>query len=575
MTKLEILRVWLSQHNLDAMIIPTSDPHISEYTAAHWQCRQWLTNFTGSAAKVALTHAEAAMWTDSRYFIQAEQELNPAEFTLQRSGLAETPTIEEWLIERSTPGARIGLDGRLFTKTELDALRSALPERELVLTPDPFATIWSDRPALPNSPAILLAEEYTGQSTRSKLEQHKPKEGTLILSVLDDIAWLLNIRGSDIEFNPLVVAYAALHSTGRADLFVNSDDLLIRNRETLAAQGVDVHPYNQWERYLSELDGLVIANPTRLDSNSWSLLKSPQIEAVAVGAVNMAKSIKNSVEVEGFRRAMIEDGVALCRFIMWLEQQSNVTEHEASEQLYHFRSLSPLYCGASFENIMAYGANAAMAHYAPDANHSAKISTDNFLLIDSGGQYFCGTTDITRTYHFGEPTEQQRRDYTNILMGLIDISSAVFPHGTRGTQIDILARQHLWRDGANYMHGTGHGVGHYLCVHEGPQSIRMNENPITLRAGMVTSLEPAIYRAGEYGIRSENLAVVIESEHVGFEKLETLTLSPFCTKALDLEMLHPHHREWLNAYHAKVYECLSPKLEGHEQQWLGQKCQAI
>lgn len=575
MIKLATLRLWLADNNLAAFIVPSSDPHMSEYTAAHWTSRRWLTNFTGSAATAVVTASAAAMWTDSRYFIQAAHELNPNNFTLQRSGLPNTPTLEQWILTNTTKGDKVGVDGKLFTKTQIDTLRTALCDRELVLTPDPFARIWGERPAIPTAPAMVLDEQYTGESIASKIERLKPENGTLIIGVLDDIAWLFNIRGADVEYNSVVIAYAAIHSNGKTDLFADPAKFSTQDSLTLSENGVVIHSYNNWEEYLRQLDGVIIANPSRLDSNSWSLLKNPQTEASSVGAVNEAKAIKNSVEVEGFRQAMVEDGVALCRFVMWLEQYSGVTEHEASEMLYKCRALSPLYQGASFENILAYGANAAMAHYAPSADSSSVIDKDTFLLIDSGGHYLCGTTDITRTYHFGTPTDKQKRDYTNILMGLIDISSVVFPRGTRGSQLDVLARRHLWRDGDNYMHGTGHGVGHFLCVHEGPQSIRMNENPVTLKTGMITSLEPAIYRDGEYGIRSENLATVVESEHDGFQQLETLTLAPFCIKALDVAMLHPCHREWLNAYHAKVYSILSPRLTELEQLWLKEKCSAI
>lgn len=570
MNRLELLRTWLAKHDLAAFIVPSSDPHQSEYVASHWASRRWLTGFAGSAGTAVVTMTQAALWTDSRYFLQAAEQL--LGFALQKSGLAATPSIEQWISENTKPGERIGIDGRLFTKSQFDELHKALKGRELVVADDPFAEIWSDRPSLPTAPAFVLDEEFTGESTSSKIRRMRPADGTLLIGTLDDIAWLLNIRGGDIECNPLVISYASIEPE-RVLLFADQAKFTANDIAKLTASSVEIRSYDSWNNYLSHLHGRVIANPSRMDINSYRRLKDVQDEQSP--AIAFAKAIKNDVELSGFRRAMIDDGVALCRFMMWLEKSQGATEYEAAERLSSERARSHGYRGDSFGAIVAYGANGAKAHYSPQKEGSTVIGRDNFLLIDSGGQYLYGTTDITRTYHFGTPTRMQRCDYTNILMGVIDISRSVFPEGTRGTQLDVLARQHMWQDGTNFLHGTGHGVGHFLCVHEGPQSIRMNENPVTLKSGMVQSIEPAIYRTGEYGIRTENLVAATVASFEGYVQFETLTLSPIDTKAINTSMMYDHHVDWLNNYHQEVYRKLEPHLTEDEKLWLADKTAAI
>ncbi|CDN32240.1 Xaa-Pro aminopeptidase [Mucinivorans hirudinis] len=569
--KLTNFRTFLAENHLDAFVVPSADPHQSEYTATHWGCRAWLSGFDGSAGTAVITADKAALWTDSRYFLQAQMQLSK-DWILQKVGLKETPTIEEWLVANTAKGARVGIDGRLFTKTQFDNMRESLIDRELICTDDPFATIWAERAPLPDCKAFILDEEYSGESAVSKIARLKPAKGVLLVSALDDIAWLLNIRGSDISYNPLVMSYAAIECSGRVNLFADKNKFSREDVKGLEDSGVVFYRYEDWFSYLGTLE-CALVNVARLDYLSYSLLKN--VEQGGAAAINEAKAIKNSAELEGFRRAMIEDGVALVGWMMWLEKANRPTEYEAAIKLRECRMHSPLCKGESFSSIVAYRANGAIVHYSPAADGSAVIEREGFLLVDSGGQYLCGTTDITRTYCLGEPTAAQRRDYTNVLMGVIDISRAIFPEGTRGTQLDVLARQHLWRSGYNFLHGTGHGVGHFLCVHEGPQSIRMNENPVTLRVGMVNSIEPAVYRTGEYGIRIENLVAVTAAQYDGYEQFETLTLSPICTKAVESSMLESHHRAWLNDYNRMVYNRLSPYLDGDQQQWLAYQCREV
>lgn len=556
--------------NLSVFIVPSSDPHQSEYVADHWAALRWLTSFTGSAGTALVTPTHAMLWTDSRYHIQAEGELQ--EFDLQKSGLSDTPSIDQWITDHTMPGDRIGIDGRLFSKSMIDEMQSALVGRNLISTDDPFREIWADRPPLPNGRAHTLDMHYAGESRLSKIARIRHHNATTLITTLDEIAWLLNIRGSDIEYNPLVISYLSIEPCNIL-LFVDVSKFTDADITELRSDGIEFRQYEQWSIYLSHIDCITIVNPSQLDINSYSLLRNPAEDSTPT--VAMAKAEKNRIEVDGFRQAMIEDGVALCRFLIWLEHADGVTEYEVAKRLHAERSRSQSYRGDSFASIVAYGPNGAQAHYSPHAKGSTKIERDNFLLIDSGGQYLYGTTDITRTYHRGTPTSIQRRDYTNVLMGMIDLSRAHFPIGTRGAQLDAIARQHLWHSGDNYLHGTGHGIGHFLCVHEGPQSIRMNENPIPLRQGMVQSIEPAIYRAGEYGIRTENLVVVRASEHTGFNCFETLTLFPIETSAIEHSMMSSHHIEWLNQYHAMVRERLSPYLDEDQQLWLKTKTEPL
>ncbi|MCH5304966.1 MAG: aminopeptidase P family protein [Rikenella sp.] len=586
--RLERLRSWMREQEVGAFVVPSNDPHFSEYVAPYWGCRAWLSGFDGSAGTVAVAaDGRAALWTDSRYFLQAEAQLAGTGIELQRSGLAGTPTLSVWLAAAAV--GRVGVDGQLFSRTAFEEMKHDLAGLGIELVPlgDPFGTIWDGRPALPHAPAFCLEEAYCGEAAAGKLDRIRaagPAEGAVrIVAVLDEIAWTLNIRGGDIAYNPVVVSYLAIESE-RAVLFVDREKFSAEDRERLRREaGVEMRPYTDFGAYLAACGGrTVVADPNGLDLCHWQILETAGAVLVAEsGVIAGMKAVKNPTETAGFRRAMELDGVALVRFERWLEQTmaagGRPTEREISARLHAFRrAAGEAFRGESFGTIAGYGAHGAIVHYEATPESDVPTGTESFLLVDSGGHYLHGTTDITRTYHFGTPSEEQRRDYTAVLRGMIDLSAVRFPVGTRGAQLDVLARRYLWEEGRNYLHGTGHGVGHYLCVHEGPQSIRMNENPVVLQPGMVQSCEPGVYVAGRYGIRIENLTLVTaEGCPEGFLRFETLTLCPISLSAVDTEALDAGQREWLNRYHATVCERLAPYLEADEREWLRDKTRPV
>ena len=586
--RLQALREWMQDKGIHAFIIPSNDPHFSEYVAPHWGCRAWISGFDGSAGTVVITPENAALWTDSRYFLQAEQQLQDTGIELQRMGLPATPSIPEWLIKHQPQ--RIGVDGRLFSKRSFEQLRSDLQPAgiELVAAGDPFDAIWTDRPGLPTAPAFLLDTKYSGETAKEKLHRIRAQQGpdtVRIVAVLDEIAWTINIRGRDIEYNPVVISYLAIEPK-QAILFVDNKKFSAEDRELLNKEhGVELRPYKAFTDYLASIQNRkVIVNPNTLDYSHYSLLtKNNAIiseETTPYGLISAIKAVKNPTERKGFRQAMETDGIALVRFEMWLEKAIRTgqrpTELEIASKLHEYRAAGKGFQGESFETIAGYGSHGAIVHYGATRESDIPIGTDNFLLIDSGAQYLYGTTDITRTYHFGTPTVEQKRDYTAVLKGMMDLSAVKFPAGTRGTQLDVLARRYLWNMGQNYLHGTGHGIGHFLCVHEGPQSIRINENPVVLQPGMVQSCEPGLYLARKYGIRIENLTLVTDERcPENFLRFETLTLCPISLIALNASELEISHREWLNGYHTMVYERLAPYLEPDEQEWLRNKTQPV
>ena len=575
--RITALREWMARQGIDAFIVPSNDPHFSEYVAPRFRCREWLTGFTGSAGTAVVTRTDAALWTDSRYYLQAAQELNGSGITLKKAGLPQTEIISDWLkcqLPDKGDKGKVAVDGRLFSHVEYESLNKTLSPPELAVTPDPFYEIWADRPAMPDCSAFVLDESFNGESAASKIERLKPADSILLVTALDDVAWLYNIRGSDIRYNPLVMAYAALEP-GRSLLFADRSKFKDNHLMELTVSGIELHPYAEWDKYLASITSPVTVSPAKIDAASWNVLSGNRVqimpEDTTYGRISAAKAIKNETETKGFRRAMAEDGVAIARLWMWIEAQLakgiTVTEMDISRRIGELRSTWKGYRGESFECIAAYGPHGAIVHYEPAPESNAVIGTDNFLLIDTGGQYLYGTTDITRTIHFGEPSAVQKKDYTNVLKGMIDLSAAAFPVRTRGAQLDILARRYLLADSSNYLHGTGHGVGHFLCVHEGPQSIRMNENPVTLRPGMVQSCEPGVYREGAYGVRVENLLLARDKQN-GYMDFETLTLAPVDTAAIDIKSLNRAQIEWLNNYHGEVYDIISPYLEKAECQWL-------
>lgn len=570
---------------MDALIIPSNDPHFSEYVADHWRSLAYISGFDGSAGTVVVTANEALLWTDSRYFLQAELQLDLSCWTLQRMALPDTPTMEEWLAGHLSPGSVAGIDGTLCTVSAFHTLQKALQPVVLMAVSDLPGKVWPDRPSIPSHPAFLLPDSAAGEGVSSKLSRLRAWlvsvsfEGVYLLSALDDIAWLLNLRGNDIAYSPLVVAYAAVEAQV-VHLFVDVEKCNRELLETLISTGVSVVPYVHFSEWLTTLSGRrVMLNEHRFDIYHYTLLKRSGAdvadEPIASGKVNGMKGLKNPVELEGFRVAMQKDGVALTRFYMWLERAlflgERVTEMDIVRKLEQFRGEQPDYVGPSFHPIVGYKQHGAVVHYHPSEATSIPIDPEGFLLIDSGGQYRYATTDITRTVHLSVPTRQEMIDYTLVLRGVIDLSMAIFPEGLMGLHLDILARQPMLSHRINYLHGTGHGVGHFLYVHEGPHTVRMNANTLPLQPGMTLSNEPALYRKGLYGIRNENVMCVEPdqaNEYGRFLRFEILTLCFIDTKPLLPELLAPWQIEWLNSYQQRVYTELSPFLDEEERRWL-------
>lgn len=584
------LREWLRKNKFDAVIIPTNDPHFSEYVASHWKTREWISGFTGSVATVVVTAKEALLWCDSRYFVQSEIELDPSIFKVQKIGLADTPSVNMWLNNNLKKDGRVAIDGKLFSVATFGDMLKEITHCEVVATSDPFIDIWVDRPELPKSIVRILDENTTGESIKSKNRRIADCLGLdvhiYITSVLDEIAWLLNIRGADVKFNPVVISYAIVAKNGII-LFVDADKLLADDRALLESKGVVIKEYSDFDNFLKTLTNVnVIINPHKFDIFHYNTLVNNGAYVTAeesrYGVITKMKAAKNSIELHGIHRAMISDGVSLVKFNMWLERALDnddmITEYDISRKLHEFRMTCPTFVGESFAPIVGYRSNGAIVHYSPTEKRSAVICPDGFLLLDSGGQYEYGTTDITRTLHLSSPTDKERNDFTLVLKGNISLALAVFPAGTCGYQLDILARQHLLRNGLNYLHGTGHGIGHYLNVHEGPQSIRADYNSTPFVEGMLTSNEPGLYRVGEYGIRLENIIECVKhstTEFGDFLRFQTITLYPFDLKSINVGLLTTDERHWLNRYHAKVFDKLSQFLDTEERFWLSNKTKAI
>lgn len=584
------LREWLKKNKFDAIVIPTNDPHFSEYVASHWMTREWISGFTGSSGTVVVTSKEALLWCDSRYFTQSEIELDATIYKVQKMGHGDTPTINSWLGSSLRKGARVAIDGKLISVNDYREMLGQLPAFDIIAVNDPFVEIWEDRPKLPRSIVRIIDDNVTGESVKSKCtrisEMLNLNKHIYITAMLDEISWLLNIRGADVKYNPVVISYAIVTNSG-VILFVDNNKFLDKDKSVLEAKEVSIKEYSQFDEFLASMTGInVLVNPNKFNITHYNILISSGAhvseENLSYGIITRLKAEKNSVELHGIHRAMISDGVSLVKFNMWLERALDdddyFTEYDVSRKLHEFRMTCSTFVGDSFSTIVGYKSNGAIVHYSPMEKGSSVIRPDGFLLIDSGGQYEYGTTDITRTIHLSNPTEKERNDYTLVLKGNISLVTAVFPQGTTGHQLDFLARQHLLRNGLNYAHGTGHGIGHYLNVHEGPQSIRAQYNATPLMIGMVTSNEPGVYKVGEYGIRLENIIECIphsETEFGTFLKFQTITLFPFDLKSINVGMLTIDERHWLNRYHAKVFDKLSQFLDTEERLWLSNKTKAI
>jgi Xaa-Pro aminopeptidase len=587
------LRDYLKKSSADAIIIPSGDNHFGEYYQEYFACRKWVSGFTGSAGTLVVTNKNAALWTDSRYFVQAEKELADSGIVLMKMRVEGTPSIPEWLRAELGKGGIIAIDGQIVSKSEFESLSKALMPLVLKSVQDPFGEIWEERPLLRFNSVFSLDIHLSGETVKSKIERVKsaiaPCEKSLyFISTCDDIAWLYNLRGSDIPFNPLFASYAVV-TKDKSYIFVNEGVVEYSLQKELMNHGVEIMNYNQIGQFLSSFDHnfSIIAPTDKISVYLYNQAISGGARFIADeskgGITGALKAVKNSAEQNGFREAMKRDAVAWVKFIMFLESElekasGNLTENLLAEKFTLLRAESPDYRGESFHPIVAFGANAALPHYSPSGDKPVSICKEGFLLVDTGAQYIYGTTDTTRTFALGELTDEQKRDYTLVLKGMINLSRAIFPKGTRGSSLDFLARGPVCSAGKLYSHGTGHGIGHYLCVHEGPQSIRMEENPVELKPGMVTSNEPAVYVPGSYGIRTENVILCKEYEanqYGTFYNFETLTLVPVDTRAIVVPLLGNEEVEWLNNYHRVVYNTISPLLEKDEAEWLKSRTACI
>ena len=585
--RLNALRKFMEEKGLHAFIIPSTDSHLSEYPASHWASREWISGFTGSAGTVVVTREKAGLWTDSRYFLQAASELDGTGIDLFKDGLPQTPAIDEWLASELGEGEYVGIDGNVYAAKEAFSLTHKLNIKGLHLISDydPFDTVWHDRPEIPKNPFFVLPEKYTGEPAHKKIARicdniEKNGAESLLVASLDTIAWIFNIRGNDVKCNPVTVSYAYI-SRKETVLFIDPKKLSEETTSYLKAEGVTIAEYSKVYDYVSKIKTSVCLDSSKITFSLYNTIPTENRIVDIPSPADLMKSIKNEAEIQGFNNAMERDGVALARFFMWLEKavpEGGVTEIMIPEKLVEYRSQQDNFVGESFDTISGYGANGAIVHYHVSPESSVEIKPEGFLLVDSGAQYFDGTTDITRTVAVGPLTEQMKKDYTMVLKGHISLATAIYPQGTRGGQLDILARKSMWDNGINYLHGTGHGIGHFLNVHEGPQSIRMNENPTTLQIGMVTSNEPGLYRAGKYGIRTENLILTqheTTTEFGDFYSFKTLTLCPIDTTPVVKEMLTKDEIIWLNEYHKFVYDRLSPLLTEEEKGWLKEKTNEI
>ena len=513
--RIHALRMTFRPNNIKAFIIPSTDPHLSEYVAPYWMSREWISGFTGSAGTAVILMDNAGLWTDSRYFLQAEKELEGSGITLYKEMLPETPSITKFLCQNLKPGESVSIDGKMFSVQQVEQMKEDLAPYQLQvnLFGDPLKNIWKDRPSMPDAPAFIYDVKYAGKSCGEKvaaIRTELKEKGifALFLSSLDEIAWTLNLRGSDVHCNPVIVSYL-LVTQDEVVYFISPEKITQEVNEYLQEQQVSLRKYDEAESFLNSFTGEnILIDPKKTNYAIYSAI-NPACKVVrGESPVTLLKAIRNEQEIAGIHHAMQRDGVALVKFLKWLEASvlsGKETELSVDRKLHEFRAAQPLYMGESFDTIAGYKEHGAIVHYSATEESDVTLQSKGFLLLDSGAQYLDGTTDITRTIALGELTEEEKTDYTLILKGHIALAMAKFPAGTRGAQLDVLARMPIWSHGMNFLHGTGHGVGHFLSVHEGPQSIRMNENPIVLQPGMVTSNEPGVYKAGSHGIRTENL----------------------------------------------------------------------
>ena len=587
--RISALREVMRRESIDAFIFPSTDPHNGEYVPDHWKCREWISGFNGSAGTAVVTLNEAALWTDSRYFIAAAEQLEGTGFVLMKDGLEDTPSISKWLGRKLSfnGGNCVGVDGMVMSANDTDNLISELRKEGGITIRtnfDPLAEIWKDRPEISLNPIEIQPIEYAGESAESKLERIRQVIRArhacgILVSTLDDIAWTLNLRGTDVHCNPVFVSYLLLNED-TTTLFVNNRKLTKEVSDYLASINVKVGPYENVRKALKEYKAYNIIMDKATTCHTLYNDVRAKVEDCE-NPIPAMKAIKNETEVKGFREAMKRDGVALVKFLRWLKpavEKGGETELSISRKLTSLRTEQPLFRDISFDTISAYQEHGAIVHYEPTTETDAPVRPEGFLLLDSGAQYQDATTDITRTIPLGTLTDEQRKVYTLVLKGNIQLAMLKFPDGASGTQLDALARMDMWREGMNYLHGTGHGVGSYLNVHEGPHQIRMQWKPSPLRANMIVTDEPGLYLKGRFGVRIENTMIILpykETEFGRFLQMEPLTLCPIDTEPIIPDMMKPEEIEWLNSYHKRVREELLPLLEDEDKVWLKEKTRPV
>ncbi|HBI58526.1 MAG: aminopeptidase P family protein [Duncaniella sp.] len=582
------LRKEMEAAHVDAVIIPQTDPHQSEYVASHWQVRRFFSGFTGSAGTLVVTRDAALLWTDSRYFLQAAAQLDGTGIILMKDGLPETPSITEYLVDNLAAGTTVGINGMLFSINDTATMRHTLNSAGIALNVDfdPIDTLWPDRPSLPADKAYVHELKYAGKTPAEKIAvilDNVRAQGadSVLISALDEIAWALNLRSSDVHCSPVAMSFLYLAPEG-STLFINDEKLTPQVVAHLAEAGVTAAPYASIKNFLASLPATarVLLGTSQSSGTLAAILGDRYIPGTS--PVAMPKACKNPVQIEGIRAAHHRDGVAMVRSLIEIERLINdrkeFTEIDVADILLRNRRTQELFVDTSFDTIAGYGPNGAIVHYSATPESNTTVLPGNLLLIDSGGNYLDGTTDITRTIAIGTPTAAMRHDFTLVMKGHIAIATAVFPEGTRGAQLDAMARMPLWKEGKSYLHGTGHGVGHFLNCHEGPQSIRLNDTMAPLTPGMLTSNEPGVYLAGRYGIRCENLIVTVEKAETEFGRFyafDTVTLCPFDRMLFDTSIMTADEIAWVNNYHATVYRELSPLLTSSEAAWLRSACAPI
>ena len=594
--RLQALRELMREQGWDLVILTGSDPHSSEYPALRWKQVQWLSGFTGEAGDVVVTQDHAGLWTDTRYFIQANKQLAGTGFVLHKMRVPEQVPIPEWIASLGLDEPVIAIDGLCQSVGAVETLRAAVPSAVVTSVPDLLSPLWEDRPAVSTSPIITLGEDLVGESREAKLgwlRKHLVREGAdaILLTALDEIAWLLNVRGQDVEYNPVVISYllVTLESVSwfvRKDAYAEPDSETAASFDELAVDGVQIREY---EDVLFALSGLreagvdrIVLDPGTLNVALLEAVQSaPDAPEVLFrpSPVPLRKTVKNAVEIAGMREAHLEDGLVVEKFLYWVEKNAGrVNEWEAACELGRLRAQIPGYRGDSFETISAYGPSAALPHYVTPHEGAPLLEPHGLYLVDSGGQYLFGTTDITRTVPMGPCTPLEREDYTLVLKGHIQLAMAVFPRGTTGCHLDILAREPLWLAKRNFGHGTGHGIGFFLNVHEGPQEFRQNVNAVPFQPGIINTNEPGLYREGMHGVRHENAMLcraVGDNEFGSWLGFEPLTLCHFDTSCLEVSLLTQAEKDWLNAYHRLVWDMLSPRLEPEVAAWLREKVKPV